>query len=229
MTAEPEPQPPGGSDVAAAEYVLGLLSEAEARDFEARMLRDSALQRDVAGWLGHFAALAGSVPERAPPASAWSGIEAQLGLRRSTLPGALWRQLLPYALGAVVAAGIAWAALTSGLLVTDGAGAELQAELVAEDHGLRLSAIYDGARGTILLSRDAGEYPAGAALELWVLPAPDGAPVSLGLIARDGVTSLPLGTGAGGDMLAVSLEPEGGSPTGAPSGPVIAMARLAAR
>jgi anti-sigma-K factor RskA len=59
------------------------------------------------------------------------------------------------------------------------------------------------------------------------VPAGSNAPRSLGLISAAGATvvkqaSLPAGT----DHLAVSLEPPGGSPTGAPTGPVLFVGRL---
>lgn len=64
-------------------------------------------------------------------------------------------------------------------------------------------------------------------LELWAVPG-SGAPRSLGLISASGASvfkrsQLPLGTAA----LAVSLEPTGGSTTGAPSGPVLYVGKLA--
>jgi anti-sigma-K factor RskA len=68
--------------------------------------------------------------------------------------------------------------------------------------------------------------------ELWLIPA-DGVPRSLGVIGLGGtqrVTLAPtlLELVADGAVLAVSLEPVGGSPTGAPTGPVIATGRLTA-
>lgn len=62
--------------------------------------------------------------------------------------------------------------------------------------------------------------------ELWVLPADSGAPVSLGLLATTGpqtrsLDPRTLGALEGGAALAVSLEPPSGSPTGAPTGPVV--------
>jgi anti-sigma-K factor RskA len=68
-------------------------------------------------------------------------------------------------------------------------------------------------------------------LELWSVP-PQGAPRSLGLIKADGVTvldrrRLPAGLRSGGTAaLAVSVEPPGGSPTGAPTGPVVFAGQL---
>lgn len=59
------------------------------------------------------------------------------------------------------------------------------------------------------------------ALELWALPQ-SGAPRSLGLISADGTTALRRDrVMPDTKALAVSLEPPGGSPTGAPTGPVL--------
>ena len=68
-------------------------------------------------------------------------------------------------------------------------------------------------------------------LELWSVP-PDGAPRSLGPISSSGATviareRLPASLLKGGTAaLAVSLEPPGGSPTGAPTGPVLYAGKL---
>ena len=67
---------------------------------------------------------------------------------------------------------------------------------------------------------------AGRALELWAVPA-EGAPRSLGLISADGASVVKRNrvmkdTAA----LAVSLEPAGGSPTGAPTGPILYVGKL---
>ena len=55
----------------------------------------------------------------------------------------------------------------------------------------------------------------------------EASPISLGVMPSDVSASmtvnLPLGTDA---SLAISVEPEGGSPTGLPTGPVVAQGRL---
>jgi anti-sigma-K factor RskA len=66
----------------------------------------------------------------------------------------------------------------------------------------------------------------GRSLELWSVPA-QGAPKSLGLVQAAGNTTLMRATVLqGAAALAVSVEPAGGSTTGAPSGPVIAVGKL---
>ena len=69
-------------------------------------------------------------------------------------------------------------------------------------------------------------------LELWAVP-PQGAPRSLGLISSNGATviardKLPKRVleSANTSALAVSVEPPGGSPTGAPTGPVVFAGKL---
>jgi anti-sigma-K factor RskA len=66
----------------------------------------------------------------------------------------------------------------------------------------------------------------GRALELWAVPA-QGAPRSLGLVQAAGATTLLRpqllrDTAA----FAVSVEPAGGSPTGAPTGPIVSVGKL---
>jgi anti-sigma-K factor RskA len=76
----------------------------------------------------------------------------------------------------------------------------------------------------------AAEVPAGRALQLWMLP--DGrAPVSMGLVPASGIERLALQDRVGVALqnipaLAVSVEPPGGSPTGAPTGPVVYTGRV---
>ena len=66
----------------------------------------------------------------------------------------------------------------------------------------------------------------GTAWEMWMLPGGKAAPVSMGLIGidRDQVMKItPALAGRMGDAwgITMSVEPAGGSPTGAPTGPVI--------
>ena len=94
----------------------------------------------------------------------------------------------------------------------------LQASFVAS-----LSA--DG-RSLVLKPVNAVALEAGRALELWAVPG-QGAPRSLGLVSGErGATVLRANLLQGVAAFAVSLEPAGGSPTGAPTGPIVSVGKL---
>lgn len=69
----------------------------------------------------------------------------------------------------------------------------------------------------------------GKSHELWALP-PGGQPVSLGVVDTGGhrpTGAMPMGTWRDPNLvLAVSVEPQGGSPTGQPTGPVVYKGKL---
>lgn len=214
--------PEGEADAAAAEYALGVLGAAERAAAEARMRRDPAFAARVAAWERRLAPLAeGLAP--VPPPDLMPAIEARLfGRPAPRRRRAFWAGL---AAGLATAA----AAVTALLLLAPppapapapAPAPRLAATLAAEDGGLVFAATWDGATGTLTVARTGG--PAAAAgrdYQLWVLR--EGAPPApLGLV-RDGPLALPLPDLAAGVLLAVSLEPEGGSPTGLPTGPVLA-------
>ena len=82
-------------------------------------------------------------------------------------------------------------------------------------------------RSLVLKPLDAGQQVAlNKALELWAVPA-KGQPRSLGLVSGSRATTL-LRTSLLDDTaaFAVSVEPPGGSPTGAPTGPIISVGKI---
>ncbi|TIP55629.1 anti-sigma factor, partial [Mesorhizobium sp.] len=71
-----------------------------------------------------------------------------------------------------------------------------------------------------------GERAAGKDFELWMIEGKN-APVSMGVIPAGQTARMTISPAvqerlAQGAVLAVSLEPAGGSPTGQPTGPVVA-------
>jgi anti-sigma-K factor RskA len=97
---------------------------------------------------------------------------------------------------------------------------------LAGQNGANVSAAVSSDRRTLKLAA-AQPTPArpGTTYELWLLPAEGGAPVSMGtmsdLDARIEIAASLAPRLRAGAKLAVSVEPPGGSPTGAPTGPVI--------
>lgn len=216
----------------AAEYVLRLLGPAARAEFEARLVYSRALRDEVAAWEAQFAAMSDAeVVEVAP---------------RPTAKAALMRGLFPETAGARVRwwqrAGLWQGTTAAALLVAGGLGVLvlqrapapaplLVGEIAAADDSLRLLVLYDGADGSLRLARTDGAAPPGRVLELWAIAGPDAAPVSLGLLdaAGQGVVTVPpaLRDRADALTLAVSEEPPGGSPTGQPTGAVLALGGLA--
>jgi anti-sigma-K factor RskA len=229
MTARPEMDE--DDRTLAAEYALGLLPPDAARAAEARLAADSAFRAEVALWSERLADLAGEVAPVAPPPRVAAALEARL-FGPAPRPGpparALWarlERLRGVAFGALAGAAVA-AVLAVALLplVERPLPPRFVAELAAEDRALVIRAQLDGS--AIRLERLAGGPAPGRALELWLI-AGDAAPVSLGVLpdAAEAEIAIPealrpeIGPGA---VLAVSDEPPGGSPTGQPTGTVLA-------
>lgn len=224
-TRPPEDDLPGGPLADVAEYALGLLPEPERSVFEARLETDADLRAELVFWQEHLASMAASeVAEVTPPPQVFNRLEATL---YGPVRKPLWRLLLPYAVGGALAALALWVAVTANLLVPPDSvsGPVLQARLEATPDGgdLALLARFDAATEALVVDRAAGAPPEGRVHELWLI-AGDNPPVSLGLLDPGGDTVLQLApelaTVLPGATLAVSDEPPGGSPTGAPTGQV---------
>ncbi|SLN47175.1 Anti-sigma-K factor rskA [Roseivivax jejudonensis] len=222
----------GGEDSAlAAEYVLGLMPEAEATAFETRLAAEPALEQEVVAWTEYLAMLADGVEDEVPATAVKRRIEAAaFGPDARSARTPFWRALVPYGLGAVAAALLAWVAFTFGPLGPEGDTPLLVADIAVEDQPLAIHAGWFEEAGELLVIREAGNVPADSDLELWVI-AGEGPPVSLGLVPEEtdrirytlpqAVASLlPDAT------LAVSQEPPGGSTTGAPTGPILGTAPI---
>jgi anti-sigma-K factor RskA len=82
--------------------------------------------------------------------------------------------------------------------------------------------------GTVVLTAmSTVEVPSGHDLELWILPPGGTAPAPLGVLPAAGRTLTLPHMPAAGTQLMISVEPPGGSTTGAPTGPVVYAGSLA--
>lgn len=218
------------ADRLASEYVLGTLRGPARRRFESLLGGHPALREAVAQWQARLAPLTVSVEPVEPSPHVWRRIESAL-FPAAAAPRPWWQRLGPWRAFTGVATAAAVALLVVGLQTPPAAAPivvvlgvnpqvdqAVQARFVAS-----LSA--DG-RALVLRPIDAPPLTAQQALELWAVP-PSGAPRSLGLVRPDGATTvlraeLLRDTAA----FAVSVEPAGGSPTGAPTGPIVSLGRL---
>ena len=214
MTEDRALTPDDAADLLAAEYVMGVLPLADRAAAEARLRRDEGFAARVAAWENHLADLNDDYAEVEPPEDLLTRTEARL------FPVATRRRNAWFAwlAGASAAAVMAIAAVIF-LSPPPIGNAPLIATLGEPDAPLAFEARYDGA--SLIVARVAGTAPGpGQAYELWII-APTAAPVSLGLLG-DEPLAIPYPMPPAGWTLAVSLEPAGGSPTGAPTGPVVA-------
>lgn len=218
------------ADRLAAEYALGSLRGPARRRFEALLPSHPALRDALAQWQERLATLGEGVAPVAPPPRVWSGIETRLfGAAPAALPW--WQRLAPWR----VLSGLATAAAVA-LMVVVARPVEPQPpvvvvlaanpEVAAQINASFVASVSGDGRALVL--RPLGAVPVGGdrALELWAVP-PQGAPRSLGLVRAEGATTLTrTRLLADTAAFAVSVEPSGGSPTGAPTGPIVSVGKL---
>ena len=214
--------------ILAAEYALGLLDDAQARAFEEAMSTNPDLRDEYADWATAFSAVTDGIAPVVPPVSAKTAIDTVLFGK----PRSLWQRIgvMPALLGAAAAALFLFAVVNLGLLAP-APGPTYTADIAAEDHSLVVTASFDDTSRTLRINRAAGAARDGRVLELWLI-AGDNAPVSLGVLpdaaTGDIIVPADLVAALDGGVLAISDEPLGGSPTGAPTGDVLAVGPITA-
>ncbi len=224
-------------DALAAEVALGVLVGAERTAAEQRRERDPAFAARVASWEARLSPLNTAYDPVSPPPGVKPAIEARLfgstvASRRGWLSrlwgsAPFWRAASGVAIAAVAVLALMIARPELSAPGSDpGAGASaLTLSFASEDDAVRLVVLYDRETGALRARRAAGTPPEGQDYELWII-AGDAAPVSLGVLGataealsvpdalRDAFTE--------SATFAVTLEAPGGSPTGAPQGPIVA-------
>ncbi len=199
----------------AGEYVLGTLAGAERVAFEGRLRNDAAAMRAVAVWAAHLQPLADAVTPAIPPTELWQRIHRDLGLpTRAKTRAPMWIA------AAVAAALVAVAFLFPDLLFRPDVNAVAQLASPQGGAPAFVVSVLDDQEKLLIRAATVDVMPSNS-YELWVVPQ-TGAPISLGVVEQTGETERDvaetlrplLTTGA---TLAVSLEPVGGSPNGAPT------------
>jgi anti-sigma-K factor RskA len=214
----------------AAEYVLGMMTVRTSRRFEQLREDMPALQREQAYWEQRLAALGLKLSPKIPSELVWARIEREIRARRTVTPS---QQALTDRAGfwQVVAMAAAVATIVMGVLLRQAPGPAMPdyiSIVQASESTAMWMVTADMKRGELRCKSMGEPYPldTGKDLELWLLVKDEAAPISLGVLPKQGEMMMPLtpqlvaklGRGA---ALAVSLEPAGGSTTGAPTGPVL--------
>ena len=227
----------GGDDLLAAEYVLGVLAADERQIASGRIDAETGFARLVDSWEVHLSPMAAAYAEVEPPATIKPAIDRRLfsstAASTTAAPSgslwaslAFWRGLTAAALAALVLY-IAVPYVRTPVVVPQ---ERLVASLAADGSDVKYLVVYDAGRRDVGLSLVSGERAAGKDFELWMIEGKN-APVSMGVIPAGQTTHIPVTPAvqqklAQGAVLAVSVEPTGGSPTGQPTGPVVAAGDL---
>lgn len=233
---DPKGTPADDCDLLAAEYVVGLLTAAEARYVEARAIGDPVLAAAILDWQSRLHPITETVPPMTPPASVWARLEREVGiapapaarLRQRGREGAHLKRRMAAAwenvafwrgmsvIGFACGMALMGALLTPKLLISQPAVAALTAQNSAAPAFL-VMVTKDG-YATVIAT--AAEVQPGNSLELWGLPKGAATLVSLGVLPTRGRLRVKAIVPIGSQLL-VSSEPRGGSPSGQPTGPVV--------
>lgn len=210
----------------AADYAIGLMPPTARKRFEHLLQDDAPLRAELARWNTHLSQLTESLLEQPVPDHVWQAIVARIEPQTLHVPARRpfwsWVRLSALACSLLIA-------LTVGLLYNRDS-VQYKATLLSgtAQPGLSIEAHSDYLKVRPL---ELAAVDGGRSLELWAIPV-EGKPVSLGLIPRDGDGRITLSQSQQQliripVVLAVSLEPQGGSPTGQPTGPVLYQGPLA--
>lgn len=220
-------------DGLAAEYVLGTQSTRVRRRMQRLLVQDSLLAERVAWWESQLNQLADSADSVPVPPWVWRRIENILqppAKDPSGDVGGWWQSLWVWRGSTALATAMALVLLLLPPLIQ-------RPDVITVEGGVVLVLTDEESKTAFLISRPSADAPIRAqaiaasvmtvqqAYELWLLP-PDAAPLSLGLLNDQGGTILQPSAALSalmqpGVVMAVSIEPPGGSPTGAPTGPVV--------
>ena len=214
------------------EYALGLLTGAARRRYERLLMQMPGVRAELTFWEERFAAWNLKLAPVDPPGYLWwrilGQVRAEARPRNFALRNNFWRS---------------WAVAATVLLAIVAVSERFQnplepkpAELalVSDQQGkpLWLISVHPEAKRIDMKSVGNNTPPAGKSYELWMLPG-SGNPVPMGLMNPTGLASETvspelLAKLASAKGLAISLEPQGGSPTGQPTGQVLWTAALVA-
>lgn len=211
----------------AGEFVLGTLQGPGRRRLERELPKNRMLRSFVEEWEQRMIPLGLSLQPMEPPAKVWNLLQRQLGPKAKT--AGLWHHLGFWRSLGIFASSVAllflvyfgshgkmfWGQQASyvSMLMNEKAQSTWMVSLGPKMESLEVKAMHPMS------------LPPDKSYELWMLPGGGQAPISLGLMPMSGSMKMPLPEKARAAVaqaqgLAVSLEPAGGSPTGAPTGPV---------
>lgn len=234
-------------DALAADFVMGLLDAAGEARVEQRIADEPDFAAAVESWRARLAEFDATAEDSAPSSALWSRIAdstkaepviALPGARAAVRGATLWESLAFWRIAGIsgVAAAMIFAVIAIGALTTS---KQLRNDLVAlaqrkpiyvavlvndatRETGAVVNAFSNGRVELIPLKPI--DVPAGRTLQIWTLWDRAVGPKSLGTTAQSRTLNLDLGDlpdTVPDQLFEITLEPEGGSPIGRPTGPIL--------
>jgi len=228
------PSDPEERSALAGEYELGTLDADTQRALEQALATDAPWRAAVFAWQDRLLPLSARAEPVTPSASLWPRIDHALRpvaapTPRTTKPAParapwwqglwLWRGLA----GAAVAVALA---LATVLLVSEPPAERYLAVLQSPDNRATGWVVEVSVGGTLRLVPVGAPaaVPEGRAWQFWTKPEGASGPTSLGLVRAGQTLQLPasnLPAVGARQLFEITLEPEGGSPVGRPTGPIL--------
>ena len=220
----------------AGEYVLGTLDARLSERVTAALLGDVAWREAVAAWEERLAPLAALARTEAPPANVWDRIEERIApaeaprQKRERQWAWMWRVW-------AVAASLAVAGAVAYIVTSREDGPRLLTMLVGDRNAPGVLAEMDrkGNLNLTLVPAVLGrqlQAPSGKSLQVWSLVQGQQFPTNVALLpyepGRNVMIPATRITPVAGMQIMITVEPDGGSPTGRPTGQVLLIGRLSA-
>lgn len=207
----------------AAEYVLGTLRGAARRRFQKLILSNQTIAETVSLWEQYLNGMGEKIPPIQPDDKVWQIIQSRLGfiseqnnvvdLPVQTKSTSTWKVL-------AMAASLLIAVAVTTFTVKQLEPTVSEVAVVLDEDSKPLWVIEYSDKDLIIRPTDKVELLTQNDYELWIVPATGEAPVSLGVLPQEShvITKAPRSlSDLSFTILAVSLEPLGGSPNGQPT------------
>lgn len=214
----------------AGEYALHLMDAQERRSFEVQLADEPDLRRLLREWDEGFVTLAEDIEPVEPPRTLKGQIRKRLFEEPANTAKSRFSLFGLSGAGLAALAFAAVALIVLSITMLTPTGPLYVAEIAAEDRSLVVQARFDADNEVLAVERVAGGAVPGRVLELWLIAEGADAPVSLGVLPEGAqarvVVPGSLVAALRGGTLAISDEPPGGSPTGQPTGAVLAVGAI---
>ncbi|MEQ1662950.1 MAG: anti-sigma factor [Thiobacillus sp.] len=215
-----------------AEYVLGTLDPKSSATLRLAARQDRELAREIYRWQDRLLPLIHRVTPATPQPQTWARIRTRLS-SDSAKRHLRWWETLRF-----------WQGLaTTALVLAVGLGLQLARSpqiapvryvALLQTPQQSIGWVVDLADANTVRLRPVGSLtppPSGRSWQFWTKPQGANRPTSLGLVSASGTLDIPrekLPALENQQLFEVTLEPEYGSPTGKPTGPVLAIGRMVA-